>query len=102
MEYIIKQFYIGFYEKYKHWIIENFGSETTKWPEAWDMARAVRNACAHSGKISTGRFVTCYGLDIDPKDQGEQLFGRMMSVGDLLPLTFLLETELERLGCNEK
>ncbi|MBV8187173.1 MAG: hypothetical protein JO339_08035 [Alphaproteobacteria bacterium] len=92
-----------FYERYRPWLQGRFGRETKARPEFWRFCWAIRNAAVHhQGRInftnSTAAPVTWRGLTYSPADNGKQVFGTDLSVGDLMFLMLGMSDELDTLG----
>jgi hypothetical protein len=95
--------FVKYYETYANWLYSTRGKQIN-WPSVWQFARLVRNSI-HGGKISYGNEknpapVTWCGLTYTKAaDEGRQLIGGDMTVGDLVVMLFEMDDELNNLGC---
>jgi hypothetical protein len=90
MAHIIAPIFLMFFERYNVWLRDHLG-EPNNWPATLNFARVVRNAIAH-GKIeirnSNAPPVTWRGLTYSYADNGKQIFGTDIKLGEIIALIF--------------
>lgn len=96
--------YVDFFEKHKGWLRATLGGDPNTWPPLFNFARAVRNFISHhAGHVHfdnpNAPSVTWHHLTYMPADEGKQVIGSDIDLGDLIVLLFELSDELDRLGC---
>lgn len=98
---ILKPFFVEFYEDYIDWLRVNLKNDHTKWPVVWQFGRIVRNASSHNRVfISDQKFspVSWHGLTYGPNENGREIFGTDLEIGDLIILMCEMSDELDRLN----
>jgi hypothetical protein len=99
MTHITAPYFIIVFDRYIHSIGSQFG-EVRNWPPILNFARVVRNAAAH-GKVKfdnpNAQAVSWRNLTYSPLDNGRQLIGGDMQLGDVLGLSFDVSDELDAL-----
>ncbi len=79
-----------FFERYNDWLNVNKG-EAKNWPPTLNFARVVRNGVAH-GKINIrnpeASPVTWRGLTYSYADNGKQIIGTDLKLGEMIVLMF--------------
>lgn len=97
---IFQPFFVNYYERHIEEIKMTHGNFDKVWPLPWQMGRVIRNGISHGGCVyfrsPKHQSVLWQGLTLSPSDNGEQLLGNLISVGDLTVL--LIEMELARAG----
>lgn len=100
---VVSPIFVNFYENSKPFLETTFGSNPAQWPELWNFARVVRNACSHGGKLSItnakSRQVAWHHLMYEKSMNGQQIVGGDLAFGDLLVLMFELSDDLDQQGC---
>lgn len=100
MTHVISPIFITFFERYNDWMTENY-SDAINWPMTLNFARIIRNAAAH-GKINfrnpRAPAVSWRGLSYSPADNGRQVIGLDIRMGDVLGLMFDANEELNKFG----
>lgn len=90
MAHITAPIFLMFFERYNDWLDENLG-DAKNWPPTLNFARVVRNAIAH-GKIKirnpAAPPVTWRGLTYSYADNGSQIVGTDLKLGEILALMF--------------
>jgi len=70
--------FLRYYESYKEEIEKTAGYDPYAWPEPWNFARVIRNACAHGGAIYFENLkapgVNWQTLTYSPADNGKVIF----------------------------
>lgn len=88
-----------FYENHLGDIRGCFGETAVKWPPIWQFARIVRNAMAHGSRINitnpNAAPVVWKGLSYGPAQNGREIFGVDIEVGDILMMMFLMSSALD-------
>jgi hypothetical protein len=99
---LITPVFVEFYEAYKQWVYNHFGSLDRATP-AWQFARIIRNSISHDGKVlisdATAKPATWHGLTYGPADNGRVTIGGDLSSGDILILILEMSDELDAAGC---
>jgi hypothetical protein len=97
---ILGPIFISFFERYNVWLRETYG-DGVNWHPTLNFARVVRNSAAHGGinfrnpgapSVSWKQFT--YG----PSDNGRQVIGPDLSLGEMLALMFECSDELDALN----
>lgn len=90
------------YDSCYEWLRSNGHGDTKLWPMTVDFGRLVRNAASHGGRIDqrnpSYRSLTWNGLTYSPADNGKQIIGREIFLGDILTLMIEMDDELVALG----
>jgi hypothetical protein len=97
---IISLVFLAFFDQYKDWLDENMG-RAINWPPTLNFCRVVRNACAHGAvhiRDPSAPPVTWRGLSFGPADNGRQIIGQDLRIGDMIGLMFEANKELDRVG----
>jgi hypothetical protein len=99
---LISPIFIMFFERYNDWLDLNLGRDAhTTWPTTLNFARVIRNAAAH-GKITirnpSAPPVTWKNISIGPADNGCEIIGHDLRVGDVIGLMFEVDAELDRIN----
>jgi hypothetical protein len=96
MDYVFQPFIVNYYERHLGEIRSKAGTAKA-WPPAWQMARVVRNAISHGGKVHFASMshppVMWRGLSLGPAHQGQQLLGEIINGADLFQLVTDMEEE---------
>jgi hypothetical protein len=96
----IPPIFIGFFERYNEWLTDTHG-DSINWHPTLNFCRVVRNAAAH-GSINfrnpRAPAVTWRGLNFGPAENGRQIIGGDLRVGDVVGLKFEANDELNRIG----
>ena len=99
---LISPFFGGYFETYKPWLKHNVSTDVYQWPAVWNFARVVRNATFHEGRISWDNVnapaVSWEGIEYSSEDNGREVIGSHLTLGDLLILMLEMDKELHRLG----
>ena len=98
---ILKPFFVEFYENYIEYLRFNLKSDHTKWPTVWQFGRVIRNASAHNKIcIDDQNFapVSWHKLTYGPNENGKEIFGHDLEIGDLIILMCEMSDELDRLN----
>ena len=90
MAQIIAPIFLMFFERYNDWLNVNKG-DAKNWPPTLNFARVVRNGVAH-GKINIrnpeASPVTWRGLTYSYADNGKQIIGTDLKLGEMIVLMF--------------
>ena len=96
----IEPTFLQFFERYNEWLTATLG-DATNWPPTLNFARVVRNAVAH-GKINfrspNSPVVRWKDLSYGPADNGKQIIGTDMKMGEILALMFECDDALDAIG----
>lgn len=94
--YIVNQF-----ERGKSSVDRMFKGGRNKWPPAWQMGWLIRNGLSHGGTVHfdlkrnrSPYPVRWHDLTIGVKQQGDQILGNFVNVGDLIVLSLEMEEAL--------
>ncbi len=89
--------FLMFFERYNDWLDDSLG-KAENWPPTLNFARVVRNSIAH-GKIKirdpAAPAVTWRGLTYSYADNGRQIVGSDLKLGEILALMFDANDALE-------
>jgi hypothetical protein len=100
MAHVVSPIFLLFFERYNDWLKTNAGPPVT-WPTMLNFARVIRNAVAH-GKIKidnpSAPAVTWRGLSYSYADNGRQIIGTDVSLGEILALMFDANDALDAAG----
>jgi hypothetical protein len=102
LSHMISPIFIMFFERYNYWLNITLGTDAhATWPPTLNFARVIRNAAAH-GKINIRNPhappVTWKTISIGFADNGSEIIGQDMRVGDVLGLMFDVDAELDRIN----
>ncbi|WP_131798474.1 hypothetical protein [Acidovorax sp. GW101-3H11] len=107
--YVFKMIFPIFTEFYENHLVEIqrcFGEAAAKWPPIWQFARVVRNAMAHGSRINfknpNAVPVSWKGLSYGPAQNGRNIFGTDIEVGDILVLMFLMSATFDAIDIADK
>jgi hypothetical protein len=102
---LVAPIFVEFFENYKGWIGNKYGS-ADKWPPVWQFGRLVRNCASHGGKIHilnpNAKPVSWYGLTYSHANNGQNIlteFKSDLAMGDLIVLMFEMSDLLDQEGC---
>jgi hypothetical protein len=100
MPHVVSPIFLLFFERYNDWLNTNVG-DAVKWPPPLNFARVIRNAAAH-GKIKikdhSAPAVTWRGLSYNHADNGRQIIGTDINLGEILALMFDANDALDAVG----
>lgn len=101
---VITPLYVDFFEKHRHWLKATYGGDAYAWPMLFNFGRVIRNFISHhAGHVhfdnANAAPVTWHHLSYSPADEGKQVIGTDLALGDMIVLLFELSDELDRLGC---
>jgi hypothetical protein len=91
-----------FFERYNQWLNEKYGRHSTEiWHPTLNFARVIRNAAAH-GSIKflnpNAAPVSWRDLTYSPADNGKQVIGAEIQLGEVLALMFETDDVLTEMG----
>lgn len=93
---------VQFYEDFVPWLKLKLGNDHTKFPPVWRFARVVRNAASHGQvHIKDQSFVpvSWANLTYGPAQDGRQVLGSDLWLGDIFLLMLEMDDALNLLGC---
>ncbi len=100
MTHVISPVFLTFYDRYIDWLKASYG-DVKYWPPILNFARIIRNAAAH-GKISISdpMAITAEwrGFSYGPADDGKNVIGTEIRMGEILGLMFETNEELDRIS----
>jgi hypothetical protein len=91
---IFLPFLVAYHERFISEVKGKFGAERTRWPSAWQMSWALRNAASHNGKVFDDpkrQPVSWRGLEYSPADEVIRPLLSLVNGGDILLLLFEME-----------
>jgi hypothetical protein len=92
--------FLMFFERYSDWLTLTYG-DAAGWPATLNFARVIRNAAAH-GKINIRNKeavpVTWRGMQYGPADNGRQIIGTDLKLGEIIALMLDANEELDKLS----
>jgi hypothetical protein len=96
--------FVDFFERHRPWARTKCGGDAYAWPTILNFARVVRNAISHhDGHVHfenpNADPVQWRHLVYSPADNGKQIVGTDIQLGELIILMFEISAELDRLGC---
>ncbi len=98
--------YVDFFEKHRRWLKAKYpgSNANVDWPPLFNFARMIRNFISHhAGHVhfpsQNSPGVTWHHLNYSPADDGKQVLGADIHIGDLIVLFVEIGDELDRLGC---
>lgn len=93
---------VNLYEDNLPFLKTSLGSDTQGWPDFWNFARVIRNACSHGGMLNflnpNATPVNWHDVSYDPSQNGRQIIGGDFSFGDMIVLLVEISDELDGLG----
>jgi hypothetical protein len=96
----ISPIFLMFFERYNDWMTATHG-DAVNWPPTLNFSRVIRNAAAH-GKINIRNPgappVSWRGLTYGPADNGRQIIGPDIQLGEMLALIFDASDALDALS----
>jgi len=90
-------FLVSYHEENIDFIRLHYTKDRTKWPSAWQMSWAIRNAASHNGRVferETQQAVIWKGLSFAPAQDASTPILSLINGGDILMLMFDMELEL--------
>lgn len=99
---LIAPLFVIYFESHRPWLSSVTSGDPYIWPAVWNFSRVVRNAIAHDGRIAWNSAVApaveWEGIRYSPADDGREIIGPHLTLGDLLITMLEMDRELSRLG----
>jgi len=101
---LVDPIFVDFYEKHRKWIAAKYSGETQNWPPIFNFARMLRNFISHhEGRVHfdnpNASPVSWHQLSYAPRDEGRQVVGGDLYMGDILFLMYEMGAALDLAGC---